>query len=446
VISALSDLRYTLRELGKRPGFAITAVFSLALGIGATTAVFSVIYAVLLNPFPYWGSDRMMVFRMTDSAGRIRGAGFNGSQFEQLQQLKSFESIIAEDGWNLTTTDSDLPEDVNASYIAGNQSLHFGIPALMGRCLLPSDGPFGQEPQRVVAIGYAFWQRYYGGDPTVIGRNLQLVHKNYKIVGIMPPRFKWREADLYLPLKVTREPNIYVGVSLKLRPGVTAAQANAELQPLVEQFAKLAPTRFPDKFRINLQSIADVYAKTLQPVLFLLLGAVAILLLIGCANVSILLLARGTQRQHELAVRSAIGASRGRIIRQLLTESLAIAMVGTALGVLLAWKGTDLLVTWLPEHSFAAESVIKINLPVLIFSAGLALLTSIFFGLSPALKLSRPDIAALMQSGMRRIAGGVHGRRTHGILVAGQVALTLVLLAGAGVNGFGLRRRHQPPG
>jgi putative ABC transport system permease protein len=447
VSSLLSDLRYTVRELRKRPGFALTAVLSLALGIGATTAVFSVIYAVIMNPFPYLGSDRIMELRVLNKMGQNRGVGLNGGQVEQLRQARSFESVLAEDEWNLTTTDSDLPEDVSAIYLSGDKSLHFGIPALMGRGLLPTDAPFGQEPQRVVALGYQFWQRYFGGDPNVVGRNLQLVHKNYRIVGVMPPRFRWREGDIYLPLKVTREPNIYFGTSLKLRPGVTLAQANAELQPLLEQFAKVSPTRYPpDKFRVNLRSIADVYARTLEPVLFLLLGAVALLLLIGCANVSILLLARGTQRQHELAVRAAIGATRSRIIRQLLTESLVIATAGTALGVLFAWKGLALMITWLPEYSIPAEAVIRINAPVLLFSIGLAFLTSIVFGLSPALQLSRPDIVRLMQSGVRRIAGGA-GRRTHAALVAAQVALTLVLLTGAGAAGKGfLRLMHTDLG
>ncbi len=427
----LSDLRYTTRELRKRPGFALTAILSLALGIGATTAVFSVLYAVIIDPFPYQGADRIMDLHVTDKSSQDRWSSVNGAQLAEIRKCRSFESVLAMDGWNLTTTGGDLPEDVSAGYLGGNVPLHFGIPALMGRTLQPSDAPPGQEPQRVVVLTYEFWQRYYGGDPHVIGRKLQLLHKNYEIVGVVPPRFKWGESDVYLPLKVTRDPNLYMGLSLKLRPGVTLAQANAELQPLLEQFAKIAPNHFPDKFRVNLHTITEDWASSFRPVLYLLFGAVALLLLIGCANVSILLLARGAQRQHELAVRSAIGATRTHIVSQLLTESLVIAGLGTALGVLCAWKFLDLLLRWMPEHVFPAEIVIHINLSVLIFSVVLALLTSVFSGLWPALQLSRPDIAGLIQSGVRRIAGGAHGRRTHAALVAAQVALTLVLLTGA---------------
>jgi predicted permease len=325
--SFLSDLRFTARELRKRPTFALTAILSLALGIAATSAVFSVIYAVLIDPFPYPGSDRLMELRMLDQAGNDRFAGFNGPQVEQLRQAKTIESVAAEDFWNLTTTDGDLPEDVQANYISPDDPNHWGIKAFMGRWLMPSDAPFGKDAQPVVVIGYKFWQRYYMGDPNVVGRTIQLVHKPYQIVGVMPPRFRWRDVDMYLPLHVTRDTNIHFGVSLKLRPGVTAAQANAELLPYLEQFAKESPERYPTKFRVNLRSIVELYARPLGPTLYLLLGAVASLLLIGCANVSILLLARGAERQQELAVRAAVGADRFRMIRQLLTESLAIALM-----------------------------------------------------------------------------------------------------------------------
>jgi putative ABC transport system permease protein len=438
--SFLFDLRFTLRELRRRPTFTLTAILSLALGIAATSAVFSVIYAVLIDPFPYPGSDRLMEPSMLDAAGHDRYAGLNGPQLEQLRQAKSVESIAGMDYWNLTTTDGDLPEDVRASYLSPDDPNHWGTKALMGRWLMPSDAPFGQDAQPVVVIGYKFWQRYYLGDPNVVGRTIQLVHKPYQIVGVMPPRFKWADVDMYLPLHVTRDPKIYFGASIKLRPGVTTTQANAELQPYLEQFAKESPERYPEKFRVNLRSITELYAKPLGPTLYLLLGAVASLLLIGCGNVSILLLARGAERQQELAVRAAVGADRARMIRQLLTESLAIALAGTSLGVLLAWKCLSLITAWLPQNSVPAESVIKMNLPVLLFSAGLAFATAILFGLSPALQLSRPDIGRLMQSSGRRVAGSSHAKRAHRVMVAAQVALTLLLLSAASAAGKGFLR------
>ncbi|MGC1364247.1 MAG: ABC transporter permease [Candidatus Acidiferrum sp.] len=435
--SLLSDLRYAAREVRKRPGFTLTAVLSLALGIGATSAVFSVIYAVLLDPFPSPDAARMMEIRLKDKAGHERFAGLTGPEIQLLRKTKSLEDVVGMGGWNLTTTDGDLPEDVIGMQISPEAPNHWGTRALMGRWLIPSDAPFGEEPQAVVVLSYPFWQRYYVGDPNVVGRTIQFVHKPYKIVGVMPPRFRWGEADVYMPLKVTSDPSIYFGASLKLRPGVTVAQADAELQPLMEEFAKQAPDRYPDKFRVNLRNILDIYARPLGPILYLLLGAVASLLLIGCANVSILLLARGTERQHELAVRAAVGASRWQMIRQLLTESLSIAVAGTLFGVLLAWKSLGLITAWLPEHTFAAESVIKMNVPVLLFSIGLAFGTTMVFGLWPALQLSHPDLARLMQSSTRRVSGSVRARRTHSIMVGAQVALTLLMLAAASAAGKG---------
>ena len=438
--SLLSDLRYAARELRKRPGFTLTAVLSLALGIGATSAEFSVIYAVLIDPFPYPGSDRIVELRLVDKSGKDRFAGPNGQQADQLRQAKSIQSVSLMDWWNLTTTDGDLPEDVQAMYIDPNAPSHWGIRALMGRWLIPSDAPPGQTPQPVVVLTSHFWQRYFMGDPNVIGRTIQLVHKPYQIVGVMPPRFKWGDPDMYVPLKVTQDPNIRYAASIKLRPGMNPEQASAELQPLVEEWAKQTPAQYPDKFKVKLRSIVEVYARPLGPTLYLLLGAVASLLLIGCANVSILLLARGTERQHELAVRAAIGADRLRMIRQLLTESLGIATTGAALGVLLAWRGLSFLASRLPENSFPAESVIKMNIPVLLFSVGLAFATTIIFGLWPALQLSRPEIARLMQTSSRRVAGSVGARRSHSAMVAAQVALTLLMLTAAGAAGKGFLR------
>jgi putative ABC transport system permease protein len=244
----------------------------------------------------------------------------------------------------------------------------------------------------------------------------------------MPPRFKWGANDVYRPLKLNHTPTFEYDATIRLRPGVTAAQANAELQPLLEQYAKQYPQYFPESFRVSVKNIIELYAAPLGPTLYLLLAAVVSLLLIGCGNVSILLLARGAERQREFAVRSAVGANRNRMVRQLLTESLAIAISGTALGLLIAWRGMALIVAYLPEDSFPSESIIKINIPVVLFSVALAFATTLLFGIWPALQLSRPNLSQLLQNGMRRIAGSSHARRTHSVMVGAQVALTVLML------------------
>jgi putative ABC transport system permease protein len=433
------DFRFFFRELGKNPGLALTAIISLALGIGATTAVFSVLYGLLVNPFPYQGADRMIHLVVVKESGDEWWVGVTGPQLKLLRQAKCFESVAASWGtWNLTTTGEDLPQDVPSVQLTANAGSHFGVPALLGRTLIPSDAPEGQDPEPVVVLSYLFWQRHFNSDPAVIGRTLQLVHKNYTIVGVLPARFTWEDADVYLPLKITNDSSVQYGPLLKLKPGITHAAANAELQPLLEQFAKQTPSHFPKKFRVRVKGLNDRYVEHLGQSLFLLFGAVAFLLLIGCANVSILLLARGTARQHELAVRSAIGASRWRIHRQLLTEALALSLLGALGGIGLAYRLLPILVRWLPEYSFPHEVAISINLPVLAFSTAIAILTGVLSGLAPAIQFSRPQLAALMQSGSRRTTSGAHGKRMHNALVAGQIALTLLLLgsAAATINGF----------
>jgi predicted permease len=435
----LQDFLFSWRELRKQPGLAFTSILSLTLGIGATTAVFSVIYALLVNPYPYLGADRMIELNVLNERGDNWWVGITGPQLKALRQVSCIESAAASWGtWNLTTTDEDLPQDVPSTQLSGNAGAHFGVPAMLGRTLISSDAPEGQDPQPVVLLSYRFWQRHFNADPSVVGRNLQLVHKNYSIVGVMPSRFTINDADVYLPLKITNDPSLTFTPRIRLRPGVTHAAADAELQPLLEQFAKDTPSHFPKKFRVHVRGIIERYMERLGRSLFLLLAAVSLLLLVGCANVSILLLARGTARQQELAVRSAIGASRWRIQRQLLTETLALSLAGAAGGVLLAYRLLPVLVRWLPEFSFPHEVVIRVNLPVLGFTVVLGVLTGLLFGLAPAFQSSRPQLAQLIQSGARRTTGGVRGRRMHRILVGSQIALTLLLLtsAAAAMNGF----------
>jgi len=435
----LQDFAFSLRELRRHPGLAVTAILSLTLGIGATTAVFSVIYALLVNPYPYAGADRMVYLSVVNERGDNRGVGVTGPQYKVLRQAHCIESLAASWGtWNLTTTGEDLPEDVPSVQLSGNAGTHFGVPALLGRTLIPSDAPDGQDPQSVVLLSYKFWRRHYNSDPGVVGRTLQLVHKNYTVVGVMPERFTIGDADVYTPLKISADPTVTLLARVRLRQGVTHAAADAELQPLFEQFAKDTPTHFPKKFRVHVRGLIDSYLDQLGPALALLFAAVGVLLLVGCGNVSILLLARGTARQHELAVCSAIGAGRWRIARQLLTEALALSLLGVAGGALLAYRLLPVLVAWLPEFSFPHEVVIRLNLPVLLFTVALGILTGILFGLAPAFQSSQPQLAQLMQTGSRRSTGGGRGKRLHRILAAGQIALTLLLLtsAAAAMNGF----------
>jgi predicted permease len=432
------DFRYSLRQLLKSPGFTLTAIISLALGIGATTAVFSVVYAVLLDPYPYANVDRMAHLSVKNKAGDDRFIGLNGPQLQQLRQSPVVEDLVGYEGWSLTVTGHDVPEDVNGTYFTSNAFNFFGVPAFLGRGLLPADSIDGQDPQPVVVLSYKFWQRHFNSDRAVLGKTLQLVRKNYTIVGVAAQRFAWNDGDVYLPIKLTQEGSHTYGISMRLKPGISHNAANAALEPLLRQFAKDTPTHFPEQFKVHVLGFNDHFIRDIGGTLALLFSAVALLLAIGCGNVSILLLARGTARQHEFAVRSAIGASRRRIIRQLLTESLMLSLTGAALGVVLAYKTVAVIVALLPEFSFPHEAAIRINLPVLFFSVGVAVLTGILFGLWPALQLSRPEVSQVMQSSTRKIAGGVNGRRTHNALIAGQIALTLLMLAGAGaaMEGF----------
>src|SRR5271154_6035771 len=325
----LQDLRYSLRQLAKSPGFTLTAVISLTLGIGATTAVFSVVYAVLMTPYPYAAPDRMVHMRMKDKAGQERGFGLSLAQWQTIRKSPVVEDAFATDGWSLTVTGHDVPEDVEADYFTSNGFNFFGVSPALGRQLMPSDAIDGQDPQPVAVLSYKFWQRHYNSDPAALGQTLQLVRKNYTVVGVAAPRFTWDDADVYLPLKVTQDPVKTYYVGIRLKPGVTHEQANAVLGPLIKQFAKETPKHFPDSdFQFTVVGLNEDFIKQLGGTLSLLFCAVALLLAICCGNVSILLLARGTARQQEFAIRAAIGANRGRIIRQLLTESMLLSLAG----------------------------------------------------------------------------------------------------------------------
>jgi predicted permease len=431
------DIRYGFRALRRNPGFTAVAVLSLALGIGATTAMFSLIYAVLLHPFPYDGADRIMNPVVIDTQHPDYWGWFplSKAQFDDLRLAAPVESALGFNSSHMEITGGALPEDIYGIYLTENAGTFFGVRPLLGRNIEPSDAADGGHS--VVVLNYRFWQRHFGGDPHVIGRTLEIDHAPCTIIGVMPRSFAFNDSigvgDVYLP--GSRMPNVNVPFLayipwIKLRPHVTLAAANAALEPIVRQFAQQHPDRFPDHWHLALDPIIAPFQRGTGRTLTLLLAGVVLLLIIGCANCSILLLARGRTRQHELTIRSAIGASRWRIVRQLLVEAVAISSTGAVLGVAASYWLAKLPLLLSPD-SFPAESVIRINAPILAFSVALALLCGILFGLVPALRLSRHDSARTLPG---RQIGAVAAPAKHrwSVLIAAQVALTLLLMATAG--------------
>jgi putative ABC transport system permease protein len=434
----LQDLRYAFRQILRNPGFSLTAVLSLTLGIGATVAVYSILYDAVLHPWPYAGIDRICDVWITDNSGRDGTWGLTGPQIRQLRQTHAVEDIAAFDYTSQTVTGGDLPDDVTAIKMTGSAFRFLGLTPLLGRYIVPTDAPDGQDDQPVAVLSYKFWQRHYRGDPAVVGKTIQLTHKTYAILGVMPPRFTWMDGDVYLPLKLESDQAHRYGTKIKLKPGISTAAAEGEFRPLYQEFDRQTPNIFPKQFKVSVRGLAETYTRDLKKTMVLLFGAVALLLVIGCGNVSILLLARGTARQHEFAVRSAVGASGTRIVRQLLTESLLLSLTGAGLGIFVAYRSIGFIIPRLPDHSYPYEADFHINVAVLFFSVGLALLSGIVFGLFPALESARPEISQVMQAGTQRLTGNVKGRRLHTALIAGQIALTLLLMtaAGAAIQAF----------
>jgi predicted permease len=435
------DIRYGLRALRRNPGFAAVAALSLALGIGATTAMFSLIYAVLLHPFPYSGADRIMnpVFVDIQHPDEPQWFVLNKPQLDELRLTATVDSVLGFNYSHMEITGSTLPEDISGVYLTENAGAFFGVHPLLGRNIEPSDAENGGHP--VVVLNYHFWHRHFSGDPRVIGKTLDIDHTSYTIIGVMPHSFAFNDTtgigDIYLPGSLMRGlanvPYMAYIPWIKLRPHVTLAAANSALEPIVRQFAKHHPERFPDHsdhWHLALQPIIVPYQQETGRTLTLLLAGVVLLLIIGCTNCSILLLARGRTRQHELAIRTAIGASRWRVVRQLLVEAIVISCTGAALGVVASYWLARLPLLLSPD-SFPAESVIRINASILAFSVALALVCGILFGLAPALRLSRNDPARMLPG---RQIGVVAAPEKHrwSVPIAAQVAFTLLLMATAG--------------
>src|ERR1700756_5530844 len=440
------DIRYSMRLFRNAPGFVATAVLSLTLGIGATTIIFSVVYGILLDPYPYKDSDRMVHVELRDKSGRGPLLIVNGPQYQDLRKASSIDDVFLMRNLQQSLTGAEFPITVQAGLYTPNLFTYMGVPPLLGREFTPADAPAGNTAP-VAVLSYLFWQRQYGGSRDIVGKTIELDHTLYTIIGVAPQRFTWGDSDVYLPANPTADPHEYWLSFVKLKPGTKFPAAPAGLQALVDSFARQDPKNYPQDRRAVIVTLNDEVLGRFAGTLELLFGAVVVLLLIGCGNVSILLLARGIARQHELAVRASSGAGRGRLIRQLLTESMLLSVTGAAVGVLVAYRGTKAISTMLPYYSFPHEAAIHVNGMVMLFSAAVALLTGILFGISPAWQLSQPQLGPLIQSSSSKMAGSTRGRNLHRLLIAGQVALTLLLLSGAGaaIRSF-LALTHTPLG
>jgi putative ABC transport system permease protein len=441
----MQDLRFALRQFRKSPGFVLTAVLSLMLGIGATTAIFSVVYGVLLDPYPYKDNDHMVHVELNDKGGRGPLLIVNATGSKELRQTKSVEDFFLQRGGQQNLTGDQVPVSVNVGLYSPNLFEFMGVPPRIGREFTEADAPNGNAAP-VAVLSYLFWQHQFGGSRDVLGKTIELDHKGYTVIGVVPPRFTWGDSDVYLPDVPTADPHEYRNAFVRLKPGTKLPVAEAEFQVLVDHFSR-EDKNYPQDRKVKVVTLNEQILGKFAGTLVLLFGAVIALLVIGCANVSILMLARGTARQHELAVRVSVGAGRDRLIRQLLTESVMLSLTGAALGVVAAYKGVDALAGFLPFYSFPHEAAIHVNAIVLVFSAAVAVLTGILFGISPAWQLSRPQLSHLIQASSGKHTGSARGRNTHRILIASQVALTLLLLAAAGaaMKAF-VARIHTPLG
>jgi len=430
------DIRFGIRHLAKSPGLTSIAVLSLALGIMATTAIYSVIYAVVLDPFPYKDVDHLMSVKVWDPSQRGGRTGYSTDQFLEIAERNSiFEGVIASTISDVLWTESGEPQRLRGNYGTPNTFQVMGVAPLLGRTVMPDDGRPDAAP--VAVLGYRFWQRQFGGDPSVVGRQFRLNDKFRTVVGVMPKRFMWRGADVYLPIVFERGRVVegVRGVHLlgRLKSGVTEAQAEADLRPIIEDLKKREPAQFPEQWRVGLLSFKETFPSSIRENLWILFGAVGLLLLIACANVSNLLLAKAGVRQKEMTVRAALGASRSRLIRQLLTESLLLAVAGGALGVALAYGGLQAILALIPPGTIPDESEVAINTPVLIFTLLVSLLTSMLFGLAPALHVCTRDLAKPLREAGRGLAGGRRQAFLRKGLVVAEVALSLMLLVAAGL-------------
>ena len=430
------DLRYAVRGFGRSPGFTIVALLSLMLGIGASTAIFSVVYGVLIAPYPYAKPNEIWAPAVTGLKESPGGwHSYPRREFLEIQKLPAFSEVMATGVEPALLSGGSYPESFRGILLTGGAFNFIGVPPLLGRTIQPFDIQPGGQPEPVVVLSYGFWMQRFNGDADAIGKKLVINDVARTIIGVMPPRFGWYTNDsFWLPMQMDLSDESPVNVIMRLRPGITQQTAEQQLQVLNQQLAAAKPQNFPKTtFRTSLMNYMDITTASgdMTTSLRILFAAVGFLLLIACVNVANLQLARTTTRVREIAVRLSIGAGRQRLVRQLLTESVLLSVVGGLLGVLFAFGAIRVISALMPENYVPNEARITINGYVLLFSAAVSLLTGILFGLTPAIRCSRPNVIETLKDGGRGSGGSVRGQAIRSGLVIAEVALSVVLLAGA---------------
>src|SRR6476660_8183432 len=440
------DLRYAARKLQKQPGFTFVAIVTLALGIGANTAIFSLINAVVLRPLPYRDPERLVTI-LHDGAKPVSPANY----FDLAAQSQSFESIAAAQWWEANLTGRDQPEHLRGLQLTAQMFQLLGVNCALGRTFNPDEDQPGRE--HVVVLSHRLWQRRFGSDPNVAGQQVSFDGESYTVIGVMPPEFHFApfwatNAELWSPLNLAARANDRGGQSLRvfarLKPDVTQSVAQAEVTTIFHRLEQAYPEANKG-LSLAVDSLHEQAVGKTRPALLILFGAVVFVLLIACANVANLMLTRATSRQKEIAVRTALGASSMRIARQLLTETVLIALIGGTLGLLLSIAGLRALLSFGPE-SLPRLETISLDLRTLAFTFGVSLLTGVLFGLARVLQARKWNWHDSLKDATRGSSTGRSRINARRLLVISEVALALMLVIGGGlmIRSFARLRAVDP--